>query len=98
MSLSGRESKNLPSSVKSLPSLITGKLRSSDPQTLDVWHLSQKFTSLPKLNSDFIEENPPISRVVAVQSEPHFIGDFYFDLKCIRPMPLYGVPGLIDHF
>lgn len=80
------------------PSLITGKLRSSDPQTLDVWHLSQKFTTLPKLNSDFIEENPPISRVVAVQSEPHFIGDFYFDLKCIRPMPLYGVPGLIDHF
>lgn len=48
------------------PSLITGKLRSSDPQTLDVWHLSQKFTTLPKLNSDFIEENPPISRVVAV--------------------------------
>ncbi|AXH75694.1 MAG: major capsid protein [Microviridae sp.] len=80
------------------PSLITGKLRSSDPETLDVWHLSQKFTSLPKLNSDFIEENPPISRVVAVQTEPHFIGDFYFDLKCIRPMPLYGVPGLIDHF
>lgn len=80
------------------PSLITGKLRSSDPQTLDVWHLSQKFTTLPKLNSDFIEENPPISRVVAVQTEPHFIGDFYFDLKCIRPMPLYGVPGLIDHF
>lgn len=80
------------------PSLITGKLRSSDPQTLDVWHLSQKFTTLPKLNSDFIEENPPVSRVVAVQTEPHFIGDFYFDLKCIRPMPLYGVPGLIDHF
>lgn len=80
------------------PSLITGKLRSSDPHSLDVWHLSQKFTTLPKLNSDFIEENPPISRVVAVQNEPHFIGDFYFDLKCIRPMPLYGVPGLIDHF
>lgn len=80
------------------PSLITGKLRSSDPNTLDVWHLSQKFTKLPKLNSDFIVENPPISRVVAVQTEPHFIGDFYFDLKCIRPMPLYGVPGLIDHF
>lgn len=80
------------------PSLITGKLRSSDPNSLDVWHLSQKFTTLPKLNSDFIEENPPISRVVAVQNEPHFIGDFYFDLKCIRPMPLYGVPGLIDHF
>lgn len=80
------------------PSLITGKMRSSDPQTLDVWHLSQKFTTLPKLNSDFIEENPPVSRVVAVQNEPHFIGDFYFNLKCIRPMPLYGVPGLIDHF
>nr|DAX65244.1 MAG TPA: major capsid protein [Microviridae sp.] len=80
------------------PSMITGKLRSNDPQTLDVWHLAQKFDSLPKLNRDFIEENPPISRVIAVQKEPQFFADFWFDLKTSRPMPVYSVPGLVDHF
>lgn len=80
------------------PSQITSKLRSSDPQSLDVWHLSQYFESLPKLNSEFIEDNPPLQRVLAVQNEPQFIMDCYFNLKCTRPMPLYGVPGLVDHF
>lgn len=80
------------------PSMITGKLRSTDPQTLDVWHLAQKFDTLPKLNKDFIEENPPINRVIAVQNEPQFFADFWFDLKTSRPMPVYSVPGLVDHF
>lgn len=80
------------------PSIITGKMRSNDPQSLDVWHLSQHFANLPKLNADFIEDNPPIDRVIAVPSEPHFILDTYFSLRCARPMPVYSVPGLIDHF
>lgn len=80
------------------PSQITGKLRSTDPQSLDVWHLAQKFESLPTLNQTFIEENPPINRVIAVQDEPQFILDCYFKLKTARPMPVYGTPGLIDHF
>ncbi len=80
------------------PSMITGKLRSTDPQTLDVWHLAQKFDTMPKLNQDFIEENPPINRVIAVQNEPQFFADFWFDLKTSRPMPVYSVPGLVDHF
>ena len=80
------------------PSMITGKLRSTDPQSLDVWHLAQKFDSLPKLNQDFIEENPPMARVIAVQNEPQFFADFWFDLKTSRPMPVYSVPGLVDHF
>lgn len=80
------------------PSMITGKLRSTDAQSLDVWHLAQKFDSLPKLNRDFIEENPPIRRVIAVQNEPQFFADFWFDLKTSRPMPVYSVPGLVDHF
>lgn len=80
------------------PSMITGKLRSTDAQSLDVWHLAQKFDSLPKLNQDFIEENPPIARVIAVQNEPQFFADFWFDLKTSRPMPVYSVPGLVDHF
>lgn len=80
------------------PSMITGKLRSTDPQTLDYWHLAQKFDSLPTLSSQFIEENVPINRVVAVQSEPQFFLDCWFNCKCARPMPVYGVPGLVDHF
>ena len=80
------------------PSMITGKMRSSDPQSLDAWHLSQDFENLPVLNEEFIQDDPPIDRVVAVPSEPQFILDSYFDLNCVRPMPLYSVPGLIDHF
>lgn len=80
------------------PSQITGKLRSTYAQSLDIWHLSQKFDNLPTLSSQFIEDNPPIDRVVAVQDEPQFIVDMWFNMKCVRPMPVYGVPGLVDHF
>jgi hypothetical protein len=80
------------------PSLITGKLRSNDTASLDAWHLSQEFGSLPALNQTFIEETPPMDRVVAVTTEPDFLMDCYFNLQCARPMPLYSVPGLIDHF
>jgi hypothetical protein len=80
------------------PSLITGKMRSQDAQSLDIWHLAQDFTSLPTLGPDFIVEHPPVERVVAVQDEPQFLFDSYFNLKCARPMPVYSTPGLIDHF
>ena len=80
------------------PSIVTGKFRSSATGTLDTWHLCQDFASLPVLGQTFIEENPPIDRVIATPDEPHMIMDFYFDLNCVRPMPMYGVPGLIDHF
>lgn len=80
------------------PSVVTGKLRSQVANSLDTWHLAQDFASRPLLNSTFIEENPPFPRVIAVQNEPQFIADFYFKMRCARPMPVYGVPGLIDHF
>lgn len=80
------------------PSIITGLMRSSAPQSLDTWHLSQDFLTRPLLNATFIEERPPFERVIAVQDEPQFIGDFYFSMRSARPMPVYGVPGLIDHF
>ena len=80
------------------PSQVTAAFRSNAATPLDTWHLAQDFDSLPGLNNAFIVENPPVDRVIAVPSEPHFIFDGYFDLKCARPMPLYGVPGLIDHF
>ena len=80
------------------PSQITGKFRSTYAQSLDSWHLAQKFENLPKLNPEFIVDNPPVDRVVAVPSEPQFLLDAWFNLNCVRPMPVYGVPGLMDHF
>lgn len=80
------------------PSQITGKFRSTYAQSLDSWHLAQKFENLPKLNPEFIVDVPPVDRVVAVPSEPQFLLDAWFNLNCVRPMPVYGVPGLMDHF
>jgi len=80
------------------PSMITGLMRSNAAQSLDTWHLAQDFSALPALNAAFIEDRPPIERVIAVPSEPQFILDSYQKLRCARPMPTYGVPGLIDHF
>ena len=80
------------------PSMITGKFRSTYAQSLDAWHFSQKFENLPTLSNQFIQDAPPVSRCLAVPSEPHFLMDAFFDLKCVRPMPMFGTPGLIDHF
>ncbi|AXH75309.1 MAG: major capsid protein [Microviridae sp.] len=80
------------------PSIITGEFRSNFPQSLDAWHLSQDFAVAPVLGEDFISEQPPLDRCIAVPSEPHFLFDSYINLRCARPMPVYGVPGLIDHF
>jgi len=80
------------------PSQITGKFRSTYATPLDMWHLAQEFSSLPTLNQTFIEETPPMARIKAVTSEPDFLFDAYFNLRCARPMPVSSVPGLIDHF
>lgn len=80
------------------PSRISGQLRSSHATTLDAWHLSEEFGALPSLNAAFIVDSPPIDRVIADATDPHFIFDSYFQLRCVRPMPVFGVPGLIDHF
>jgi hypothetical protein len=83
------------------PSQVTGYMRSTSAGTLDAWHLAQNFGSLPTLNSTFIEDNPPVDRVVAVGSEANgkqFIFDAFFNIDMARPMPMYSVPGLVDHF
>lgn len=80
-------------------SLITGALRSGySGGSLDAWHLSQDFSSLPVLNDEFIVEEPPMARVEAVTTEGDFISDMFVNLKCARPMPVYSVPGQIDRF
>lgn len=81
------------------PSQITGKFRSSvTGGTLDKWHLSQFFKNAPALNEEFIVENPPIERIIAVPSEPEFLLDIGFRYTTVRPMPMFGTPGLVDHF
>jgi len=80
------------------PSVITGEFRSNAAAPLDTWHLAQDFAVLPVLNEEFITEDPPVDRVIAIPSVPHFLFDSFFDLRCARPMPIYGVPGMIDHF
>ena len=83
------------------PSRISGLFKSTSSGTLDAWHLAQKFTTLPTLGNTFIEEHPPVDRTLAVGAAANgkqFIFDSFFNVKKARPMPLYSVPGLIDHF
>lgn len=83
------------------PSRISGLFRSTSSGTLDGWHLSQRFTTLPTLNTTFIEDNPPLSRVLAVGAAANgkqFIFDSFFSCRMVRPLPTYSVPGMIDHF
>lgn len=73
---------------------ITGKFRGTDPAPLDVWHLAQEFGAVPALNSSFIEENIPMSRVLAVNTEPSFLFDANFNYTHVRPMPVRSNPGI----
>ncbi len=84
-----------------MPSRISSLFRSTAAGTIDAWHLAQRFTALPTLNTTFIQDTPPVSRVVAVGAAANgqqIIFDSFFDVKKARPMPMYSVPGLIDHF
>lgn len=83
-----------------MPSKITGLFRSTAAGTLDGWHLSQEFSALPVLNDAFIQDTPPLDRVLAVTSQTgkQFLLDVFLDIKGARPLPMYSVPGLIDHF
>ena len=80
------------------PSRVSGLFRSNAAGTLDSWHYADYYTSQPKLGKDWIQENKEnLNRTIAVQDEDQFIGDFYFKSSTTRPMPVYSVPGLIDH-
>lgn len=80
------------------PNRISGKLRSTANGTLDIWHYGDKYDTLPQLSSEWIDETEAnVQRTLAVQDEPQFISDFYIKSIWTRIMPLYSVPGLIDH-
>ena len=82
------------------PSRLTGLMSVDAASNLDEFHLSEDFASEPSFDSTFIESNSgsPIDRAISVPSQPQFVFDAYIDLRCARPMPLYGVPGNLDHF
>ena len=79
-------------------STLHGLMRCNVTGSLDAWHLAQNFKGIPTLSRGFIQEKPPFKRAVAVQNQPIFIGDFYFDYISARPMPVYSVPGFTNHF
>lgn len=82
------------------PSHVTGEMRSSAPQSLDVWHLADDYDALPRLSDSWIRETPEtVDRVIAVSSRVsnQLFCDIFIKNMCTRPMPLYSVPGLIDH-
>lgn len=83
------------------PSTITSLFRSTALNTLDAWHYAQKFQTLPTLAPTFIEENPPLERTLAVGAlagGQQIIFDGFYQLRATRPLPIYSVPGLMDHF
>lgn len=73
---------------------ITGKFRSNDPQTLDVWHVAEAIT-VPVLNDFFIRSRTPIARALATgNSEPHILADMFWRYHHTRPMPIRSNPGI----
>ena len=82
------------------PSQITGQFCSDASTNYDEWHYSEDFASVPTLNNSFIQDKADtvIDRTIATPAEPQIIYDSFINLKSIRPLPVYGVPGYIDHF
>lgn len=81
-----------------MPDIVSGALRSNYEQSLDIWHYADYFNSLPTLSKAFMNETDEnVKRTLAYQEEDQFIGDFYFKAIYTRPMPLYSIPGLLDH-
>lgn len=82
------------------PNMVTGEMRSAYAQSLDVWHLADDYKQLPTLSDAWIKEDKSnLDRVLAVSSSVsnQFFADIYVKNYCTRPMPMYSVPGLIDH-
>lgn len=82
------------------PNRVSGEMRSTYAQSLDVWHLGDKYTSLPHLSDSWLREDMTnVDRVLAVQSSNanQLFMDVFIKNKAVRPMPLFSIPGLIDH-
>ena len=78
--------------------MVTGLMRSNATASLDTWHLAVDLSVTPTLNASFIEDNPDVDRVIATAADPHMIFDSWFEYRCVRPMPVYAIPGLLGRF
>ena len=80
------------------PNRICGKFRSNATGTLDSWHYGDNYTETPSLSQAWMKEgDSEIQRTLAVDNEPQFIMDTVIDNTSVRPMPMYSIPGLVDH-
>ena len=80
------------------PNRISGKFRSNATGTLDSWHYGDNYTETPSLSQAWMKEgDSEIQRTLAVDNEPQFIMDTIIDNTSVRPMPMYSIPGLVDH-
>lgn len=77
------------------PNRVAGKFRSNAKQPLDAWHYADYYTKLPTLSQDWLaSDKTNINRTLAVQNQPQFIVDMLITNESVRPMPIYGTPGL----
>lgn len=82
------------------PNMVTGQMRPVYSNSLAYMHLGDRYNALPRLSSDFIKEDKTnVDRVIAVTSSltNQIRANFDIRIKATRPVPLYGIPGLIDH-
>lgn len=86
--------------LRYMQSEVTGKMNSRSTAPLDMWHAAQNFTSRPTLGSTFIEESPPMQRMLAVTTvtNAQLLMDTFFEGVAVRPLPMFSVPGMADHF
>lgn len=88
------------SELRNIPNTISGEMRSSATNSLDIWHFADNYSSAPTLSQSFTEETPVyVDRTLSVpsSSQDNFILNFYFDMSAVRKMPVYSMPSLIDH-
>ncbi len=79
-------------------SRVVGVMNPDVSGSLSFWHLAEDFSSLPSLNTAFMEDQTPMARVTTVDTEPDFLLDVWFDYKCARPLPVYSIPSLTTRF
>lgn len=80
------------------PNRVCGLFRSNATGTLDSWHYADNYSTVPTLSQEWMKEGKAeIQRTLAIQDEPQFIMDILVKNTTVRPMPLYSIPGMVDH-
>lgn len=84
--------------MRYLPDIVSGEMRSDYPTSLDIWHYADYYESAPNLGAQWIQEGTEnVNRTLAVQDQDQFKVDLYFGAIYTRPLPVFSVPGLLDH-